>query len=589
VSSLNSINGQPNCSDSIPDILSEFERAISENDSMKFYCCEAGSNVELSVRAYQLNPDGSLSIGTNGIPIYGECSLTVNVVDETKPTCITSPIVNIACEAFDPLLGQLNAEPQLFDNCCIDTSYYHTDWSEFDTICSRGTITRTYFVTDCNGNSNTCSRKLLVGSNQNYYIRFPDDVLTENCVAGLIYGEPVFFGEDCELLSHSFHDAIIDFIPDVCIRIERVWQVINWCTFNPLLPLINVPNPTPSAVSNHSSNWPGPIVSACGTTGPWAPTVVKIIPGDTVATNYCNFWSANANGYQYKQVIKIIDTTDPDIENCPQAPLTFADTTENDAALWYSVFNPGLPAKNLTETEVELSIIGADNCYGSDVYAEYQLFFDLDNNAEFETVVNSQQLGGYPGGLGWNNILYGNLFNAGVPTKFDNRLVPDNEKWGFAIQHSNVGNNKIASVKFNTMQSPQTFVAPQLPQGTHKIRWGLSDGCGNSSQCEYLFTIEQGALGSGLFDLPNADFALYQNQPNPFAENTSISFLLPEPAEATLSVYNSSGQLIHSQKGSYSQGLNTLVLNGESLQPGFLYYQLESDGKVAWQRMIHLR
>ncbi|MBK6997957.1 MAG: hypothetical protein IPH31_24885 [Lewinellaceae bacterium] len=105
----------------------------------------------------------------------------------------------------------------------------------------------------------------------------------------------------------SFADEIFTVVPDACFKIERTWTIINWCTYNPNLDCMYVPNPNPNAVTNHPTNLPGPTVSECGTLAPWAPTVVRINPGDQATTNFCTFWDADANGYRYKQIIKIID------------------------------------------------------------------------------------------------------------------------------------------------------------------------------------------------------------------------------------------------------------------------------------------
>jgi hypothetical protein len=73
--------------------------------------------------------------------------------------------------------------------------------------------------------------------------------------------------------------------------------------------------------------------------------------------------------------------------------------------------------------------------------------------------------------------------------QFDNRPVAPNQKWGFAIQEVVSGNKKTASVKFNTQQAQNTFVTPQLPYGKHKIKWFVTDGCGNETICEYPIEI----------------------------------------------------------------------------------------------------
>ncbi|MBK6997955.1 MAG: hypothetical protein IPH31_24875 [Lewinellaceae bacterium] len=30
---------------------------------------------------------------------------------------------------------------------------------------------------------------------------------------------------------------------------------------------------------------------------------------------------------------------------------------------------------------------------------------------------------------------------------------------------------------------------PELPHGTHKIKWFITDGCGNNAEYEYTFTV----------------------------------------------------------------------------------------------------
>lgn len=79
INALNAINGHPNCDDQFPDFPSEFERAVMEDDTIKFYCCEAGTIQDIILRVYQLNSDQSLSTGPDGAPIYTECVVSVQV------------------------------------------------------------------------------------------------------------------------------------------------------------------------------------------------------------------------------------------------------------------------------------------------------------------------------------------------------------------------------------------------------------------------------------------------------------------------------------------------------------------------------
>ncbi len=592
---LNTTNGHTPCDDISPDFPSEFERAISEGDSIKFYACEVGTAQSVILRVYQLDADSSISIGLDGLPIFNECIIQVSVEDKIKPGCTPPNNVTVSCEQFDPSLISYGI-PTLTDNCCLDSTLSYQgqcgltqslNYSNFDTICSKGTINRTFHAFDCNGNSSQCTQQIVVNYVQHYYIHFPNDVLANECVAGGLYGEPSFFGEDCELLAKSYQDQVIDVVPDACYRIERTWSVINWCTFNPGLPATVVPNPNPNAITNHPDNLPGPVVSECGTAAPWNPSIVKISPTDPAATNYCSFWSASANRYEYKQIIKIIDTKAPLIANCPTAPVTIVDTTSNDPALWHNVFNPNLPAQDLTEAMTDLSITSSDDCAAGNLSGAWLLFLDLDNDGTQESVVHSQNL------LGADTIRYNNANNpgylGGTLVTFDSRAVPTNQKWHFALENIHTVDDVSSFIRWNTAQAPTTFVVPQLPAGTHKVKWSIQDQCGNQSICEHNFTVQAGPT-SGIETLDNDGFALYQNEPNPFSSNTSIRFRLPDAAEATLSVFDTEGRLLFAKTDQFRQGLNSVPLQGDWLiMPGILYYKLESGAHIAWRKMVLIR
>lgn len=586
VGELNPVNGHPPCSDPFPDFPSEYERAILEQDSIKFYCGEVGTTQTVVLRAYQVDSQGNVEVNANGGLIFNECSIQVLVEDKVKPVCQPPAEVTTTCEGFDPSLLAYGTA-QGVDNCCIDTVTFTANYNLFDTICSRGTITRTFRVYDAGGNSASCTQRVVVSYLQDYYIKFPNDVLATNCSADGLYGEPTFFGEDCELLDASYQDHAVDPAPGSCVIILRNWYVVNWCKYQPNLPFIDIPNPNPNALQNHPTNLPGPIVSACGTPAPWSPTITKISPIDTAATNYCSFWSANANGYHYTQSIKIQDQVLPQAVDCPVAPLVFSDTTENHPFYWNNVFDPALPAQNLSEVKESLSITVTDACsFGGNMAASYLLFLDLDGDGVQESVVNSQN----PPPA--DTIFYNNAqspnFIGGTAVSFDNRPVLPENKWRFALQRD-VADSLTVSVRWNTPASPGTFVVPELPVGTHRIRWSFMDVCGNHGYCEHDFTVLPTTLVSSL-DLEAPGFVLLQNEPNPFDGSTRIRFHLPETAAATFSVMDVGGRLLHRQVGDYTAGWHRILLNQSDLPAsGVLFYQLESGAQVAWKKMVVLR
>ncbi len=80
---------------------------------------------------------------------------------------------------------------------------------------------------------------------------------------------------------------------------------------------------------------------------------------------------------------------------------------------------------------------------------------------------------------------------------------------------------------------------------------------------------------------------LFQNVPNPFNQNTTISFYLPETINsATIYIYNMQGNQIKALNIS-EKGNGIIVINGNELNPGMYLYTLVANGKeVDTKRMI---
>ncbi|MFZ4477599.1 MAG: hypothetical protein ACOYPR_20560, partial [Saprospiraceae bacterium] len=170
---------------------------------------------------------------------------------------------------------------------------------------------------------------------------------------------------------------------------------------------------------------------------------------------------------------------------CPNNGLGVCDLTNNDANLWNESYwnDAQYNDHDLRETSVGLAIEASSTC-GATLSIRYELLLDLDNDGIQETVVNSNALPGF------NTILYDNVANTGTPRAFDERPVPANDKYGFA-QEDSIGANSIkAFVRWNTQAAPNTFISPELPYGTHKIRWIVEDNLSNQEICTYTFIVK---------------------------------------------------------------------------------------------------
>jgi subtilisin-like proprotein convertase family protein len=83
------------------------------------------------------------------------------------------------------------------------------------------------------------------------------------------------------------------------------------------------------------------------------------------------------------------------------------------------------------------------------------------------------------------------------------------------------------------------------------------------------------------------EFALYQNEPNPFADQTVIGFDLPEAMPATLTLYDMSGKVVHVVEGEYSKGYNEVSLKRKDVVAGgAYYYHLQAGDFTASKKMI---
>ncbi|MEM1322850.1 MAG: HYR domain-containing protein [Bacteroidota bacterium] len=87
-----------------------------------------------------------------------------------------------------------------------------------------------------------------------------------------------------------------------------------------------------------------------------------------------------------------------------------------------------------------------------------------------------------------------------------------------------------------------------------------------------------------------ASFELFQNRPNPFKEETIISFTLPEASTARLSVMDVSGRVLKVYQGQYAKGYNEVSIQRDELPvEGVLFYQLDTPDATAVKKMVVLK
>ncbi len=84
-----------------------------------------------------------------------------------------------------------------------------------------------------------------------------------------------------------------------------------------------------------------------------------------------------------------------------------------------------------------------------------------------------------------------------------------------------------------------------------------------------------------------AEFALYQNEPNPFKGNTVIGYDVPQSGHVTLTVFDVTGKVLTVKEAEATKGYNTISVSSKELPSvGVLYYRLDANEYTATKKMI---
>ncbi len=85
-------------------------------------------------------------------------------------------------------------------------------------------------------------------------------------------------------------------------------------------------------------------------------------------------------------------------------------------------------------------------------------------------------------------------------------------------------------------------------------------------------------------------FKLMQNYPNPFNAKTTIRFVMPEPQNMKLTVYDLLGRQVKILVDEYRQaGVHTVTLDASHLTSGIYFYRLQAGEITGTKRMLLLK
>lgn len=208
------------------------------------------------------------------------------------------------------------------------------------------------------------------------------------------------------------------------------------------------------------------------------------------------------------------------------------------------------------------------------------------------------------------DVIKGNSYQIHIPVKDLNMKALQ-----MAIQTEGLTINEVL---FDMVSADEFYHTNK--EGTTLVSWNSADGTSPAQ----LLTLEVTALKTGVIsdmlfvnenalqgaaytgenleesgiqlvfrklakDTPDT-FEIYQNEPNPFKDLTTISFYLPQSQEAVLTIIDVTGRQLMRESKSAQKGLNTFTVNMASLDfSGVMYYQIESGDYSATKVMIGLK
>ncbi len=132
--------------------------------------------------------------------------------------------------------------------------------------------------------------------------------------------------------------------------------------------------------------------------------------------------------------------------------------------------------------------------------------------------------------------------------------------------------------------------ARNIPDGAERVELRFTNAAGHVTGVLEGSTIEPLLNISGAEQLPSG-YSLAQNYPNPFNPTTIIEYRLSRAAQASLNLYNISGQLVEIILSKHHQaGIHTLKYDAGHLPGGIYFYELVSDdGFSAAKKMVLLK
>lgn len=260
-----------------------------------------------------------------------------NVDNYSKLICPDD--ITITCTEFRNLYGNYSSlgHPQYNSYCISNLQERIENQSNF---CGLGEIYRIWTAWDvCSWQYVSCKQVItVVAPPEDWVIQFPADKTLE-CVALEDlpdFGDPILYNDDCEDIKVNYRDEVFESVEDACYKVVRTWTAINWCTYNINIGDRVVEKPEDELVRNEDYYNYNEDLDRDGDEDRRTYQVGVFDVRNTFDPydHYSNYLAPDPDGYiTHKQVIKVRDSSTPEIQDIPDLEVCIEEGCSTPVAL----------------------------------------------------------------------------------------------------------------------------------------------------------------------------------------------------------------------------------------------------------------
>lgn len=190
------------------------------NSMVTFNCNDIGGFIMVVLKA------------VDKVGLSNTCMMLVQIQDKLAPAIQCPNDVTLSCSA-DIKNFALTGMATGTDNCQMKSVTF-TD-TRFLNQCQVGFTNRLWTAEDVHGNKSGCLQVITQVDPTPISIVWPDNFSSFQCgqdTSANVTGRPVLSGVDCENVFVTYVDKVFQTAFPACYRIERCWEVREWCSFN---------------------------------------------------------------------------------------------------------------------------------------------------------------------------------------------------------------------------------------------------------------------------------------------------------------------------------------------------------------------